>query len=669
MDWRLLNPMLTKLIFSLCFLGAYCLGTVLASERPPSPLVEFWSIPKKHTELSSHPRLVISQEDLNRLSVRIKKASPNFYPDIVAAAELGLEDAGSPLEQFWFGQRSMMMNGRLLSLVIQWHLTGERKYLESAIENVKYFEKYAAYGTGFELWDGTGAMAVALTYDLLYKDLRQEEKEFLQGLGRAFVQNWLRSTGKGDQKEQGETTAFWVRRASNWNPVCSAGPGMLALTMYEELPEAQLVLDRVFYTFRPLFEEMKKNDGAWVEGLGYWNWTIARICMFGVSYERATGKPYEDFRSKEFRKGLMSGTWFAPHQIGCGFGDNQSVRLSPVFSLASKHLGYEEEYRFHRWYRQRIEEIPNIKENKDANIFSARPLSMLMLDSERPAKPPLMKRVSKHYPHQGWGFLADQWPEPQIYASVRGGVMTGDHTHADLLSWHGVINGERMITNITKSIGEPTGYYNRKYDVFEISQASKNTLFIAGISAYTGEHPRYGLPSVETQSFSLASGPALLMDARNVFVYSGSRRRPTMVKRLFTVLGSEALLVIDRVTSRISVPVEARAFTQQKATFGDVDVLLEGETQTARMTFASNRPTVLREAVALSTYGKTEPPTMIRFQTSKKANSIVLASLLSAGSGSVELEVVEKEDRVQVRASHQNWKHLLELSLGLSRLQ
>lgn len=658
--------MLRSFVLALLMLSLTCLVPCRAGEGPSDELLRFWSIPKRHAKLAPHPRLAISQEQLDKLPEKAK--SSKVYPRIVAAAENGFVDTENPLSRYWILEQGLRMNGRLLSLAIQWHVTGNRKYLQCILATAKALKKFSAYGTGFELWDGQAALGLAMTYDIICRDLTKDQRQVLVKAGREFIHNWLRMTGKGDKAALGEKRAFWVDRISNWNPVCSAGPGMLALTMYEDIPESQLVLDRVFSTFRPIFEEMKKNGGAWVEGLGYWNWTIANVALFGISFERSTGTKHDAFRSEHFRNCLMFGSWFAPHHVPCGFGDNNGARFGFAQAVTARHLNDSNAYTFYRWYHSILEERDLARKDDPVDIFHELPLSLIMLDGKAPEPVPAIKGPSIHYPRQGWGMVADQWPSPKIYASVRGGEGSGDHIHADLLSWNGLIGGELMILNPTRAPKEPAGYYDRRFDIFDKSQASKNSLFVAGISAYSGKHPTNGFPKVHTRSFNLPGGPALLMDARDVFLYSGSRRRPKLVKRLFAVLGSDALLVLDRVESRMAVPVEARAYTQQKVTFGDTDVYLEGKSQKARMTFASNQPVILRKAVALITSGSETPPVMMRFQTVKKATSVTLASLLSAGPEKVNLQVAERNGEIEVRASTSRWRHDLKLTKTLEPL-
>jgi hypothetical protein len=296
------------------------------------------------------------------------------------------------------------------------------------------------------------------------------------------------------------------------------------------------------------------------------------------------------------------------------------------------------------------------------------PLSLLIdPDPVADAEPPATTRDLVHaYPRQGWAALADQWPKPNVYASVRGGVLGGPHTHDDLLSWNGVVGTERMVLNICRA-----GYYDsawewRAKEIYERNAASKNTLFIAGLSAYSGiprQRAGSGPAAALATSFQLPTGPALRLDATRAFVLT--RRNPRLVCRLFAVLGDRGLLVLDRVETPGANPVETRSHTEKAATFGQTDVLLRGEFETARLTFAADQPAILRRATALLTDGRQEPPTVIRWQTRGDVSQVTLASLLTRGETPVDLALGTSPTGVVVRAAAADWHTTVRLTRDL----
>ena len=613
--------------------------------------------PKRFARLAPHPRLFVAVPQIERM-VQGRPAYAEEYRQVAAAAEQGVLDAATPMREINGFQRGFMIQGRLTSLAIQWFRTKDRKYLVAANQTVAGLHDWIQPGMEVTLQEGQYMAGVAVAYDLLYNDLTPAERQVWVDFARvnclsAYLQH----------KE------WWDGRVSNWNPVCTSGVGMLALTMYEELDEAQHVLDRVQQSFEPIFADLQETHGGWAEGLGYWNWTLHYLSLFCMSYERATGEKLPGFHSPGFRETLLFGQYFVPNGVACGFGDNQHGEFSSSLFAAAEYLGYDAELSILQAYQQRHDALTRPAAPKSTGAGAADNISYgipqdLLIEPDRVTTGKaavVTKSMVLSYPKQGWGMLADQWPTPTIYAAVRGGLCAGDHTHRDLLSWHAVIGQEHMIHNIHEAAYYPTAFQRRSFEIYERSEASKNTLFVAGISACANAQ-------AHMRQFILPCGPALRLEATQAFPFGYRGCLPSLVCRLFVVIADQGLLVLDHVTSDEAVPVEARAHTTQVATFGSTDVLLEGQTEKARMTFAADRPVVLRRAAALLTEGRPEPPTMMRWQTRDSVHAVTLASLLTRGADPVVLTVETDATNVTVRIQARAWQQTVVVAADLQAL-
>jgi hypothetical protein len=127
--------------------------------------------------------------------------------------------------------------------------------------------------------------------------------------------------------------------------------------------------------------------------------------------------------------------------------------------------------------------------------------------------------------------------------------------------------------------------------------------------------------------------------------------------------------VLDRVVGSKGNAVEARAYTEKDAVFGERDVLLKGKFETARMTFAADKPACLRRASALMTLGSEAAPVMMRWQTLNTEKDVTLVTLLSRGEGKVTLDIQSHEERIMVTAGGDRWTHTVEVSTRLAPLQ
>jgi len=646
-----------------------------------------WVTPKKFDHMAPHPRLFVSSEQIERMVKGRGEDFAKLYQNVEAAANTGLRDTENPMEGVSVWSRAVLIQGRLTALAIQWHRTKDRRYLEAALKNVEAMKKWMKPDV-ITLAEGQFMAGLAVTYDLLYNDLTAEQRARMVEIAREyFAKPFLLNTAPADKgkRVEGENRSWWQGIISNWNPVSCSGGGLLALAMYEDLPEAQTMIDRVNESYQPLFDYLNKTEGGWGEGLGYWNWTMHYMSLFLVSYERATGARHEGFHSPGFRQSLTFGTYFVAHGEACGFGDNQHGNFSDSLMLAAQQLGDADSLLRLQDHAFRMRESARIKQAKQetadaeppgqevppaappagdqpVNIGYGGPQALLIAPDPIKKGMEPQQHMTKHYPEQGWGMLADQWPNPMIYASVRGGELGGAHTHEDLLSWNGVVGIEKMIHNIwTPSLkGSSAAFGPRDKDIFERRSDSKNTLFIGGIPA---SRVRTGNPRVETTTFQLPTGPALRLVATKAF-WLGSGN-PKFVCRLFTVIDDKALLVLDRVLGSKGNAVEARAYTEKDAVFGASDVLLKGKFETARMTFAADKPAVLRRASALMTLGSATPPVMMRWQTLDSERNVTMASLLSRGANPVALKVVTDTNVVTVTVNGAGWQREIKLDGAL----
>ena len=651
-----------------------------AADQSPSSLPADWITPKTLTHLAPHPRLFVSPAQIQRMVNGRGKAYADDYKQVAMAADQGVRDQKDPLSnpalykgKFKPLQRSFWMFGRLVSLADQWHITHDRRYLNAAVKNIEAMKDWLPPDGSIDLWQGQEITAIAITYDLIYNDLNPAQRKALVQFARIHcIDPFLRQT-------EPKHHTWWYGMVINWNPVCCVGAGMLALTTYEDIPESQTVIDRVNKSLKPIFDTLQKTHGGWYEGLGYWNWTVHYLSLYCMSYQRATGKVYPPFHSAGFRETLLFGSYFVPYGEECGFGDNEHGHFSSSLTAAAEMLGDKQLVKQLQDYHARFDKYSaedqkskhlsksgdkSKGKDKNDNISYSKPLELLIKpdpETRVPAAKPQKNFVSI-YPNLGWAVIADQWPRPSVYASVRGGPLgsPGSHAHDNLLSWNGVVGTERMIVSYHRDTYYGPSFGGRAWDIYERSPRAKNTIFIAGLALGLN---RRGHPHAAETTFQLPVGPALRLDAS-----SASRYSARFVCRLFVVLGHHGLLVLDRVEGA-SGPVEVRTHTMKKATFGNTDVLLKGQRETARMTFAADQPCVLHEAKDLLTDPRATPPTMMRWQTvAARANDVTMASLLTPGSDPVDLTVQTKGKIITVTAKSKGWSESVRLTTQLKAI-
>lgn len=649
---------LTLTVAAIALLAWTSLAT--AREEAGPTVVPNWATPKKFDTVSPHPRLYVSAAQLQRAVDGRGEDYTKTYQQIEKAALTGLAEADNPMPEANMMRRQIWIVGRLSAMAIQYHRTGDKRYIEASVKTIENMKDWYAPRGLWQLWHGGYSTGIAINYDLLHNDMTPQQRQRVVNFCREHViRPFLQRTGRGhNMREHGEHGSWWQGIISNWNPVCNSGAGLLAIAMYDDLDEAQTVIDRVNDSFDPIIKYLQETEGGWVEGLGYWNWTIHYMSLFYISYERAFDVEHEGFRSPGFGKTLTFVEYFVPYDEACGFGDNQHGNISNSLLAAAEQLGNTDALRRLQYYKQRYHEVREEKQaireqrqepkqaepesEKDKhqphNIGYGTANELLILpDSIIANKPaPTTEDLMHQYPVQGWGVLADRWPRPNAYIAYRGGQLGGAHTQDDLLTWHGLVGNEVMVKNIYSGHVSQNSYGSRRTEIFEVSSRSKNSLFVGGLGP-TGS--RHGPAKANTTQYKLPTGPMAVLEATRAI--NTTRNRPRYVARAFLIINDRGVLVLDRVIapSGGGQPVEVRTYTPRHATFGKTDVLLEGEFQTARMTFASNVESTLSRHTALMTFPRPDAPTMIRWQTNGKEKSTVMASLLSRGADPVEMTI------------------------------
>jgi hypothetical protein len=273
---------------------------------------------------------------------------------------------------------------------------------------------------------------------------------------------------------------------------------MLALAMHEELPQADEMIARAVESVEPCVGEIRAANGAWPEGIGYWNYGMRYFYMFALSHERATGTRSKWFNGKAIRASLDFPMRFAPYPgVGMSFGDVNHWKPMPFHYAAAARMDCPmtiAELELHARAPQPGPAWPDAAE-------------MLCLHpGARTKKPPTVTPYLHHYKGQDWVAMADKLPKPALYVTVRGGTTEVPHAHTDLTSLHAAVGDEHLLV----SLG-PNGYLDstfspRRWELFEMGPASKNVLLLNGVGIVRPSR-------VTTRSQTTTWGPAVHLDA------------------------------------------------------------------------------------------------------------------------------------------------------------
>jgi hypothetical protein len=567
-------------------------------------------------QLNAHPRLYASRQQLERLR------AVTDHPLLTKAVEKVSKDAVEFLkgETFEYDKgthnahliRARIMQGRIVTLLVEHFRTGDVRYRDAVIRHVEEMDRWTHWSwiaerqskndpkDIFDLSYGENSTTLAIAYDWLHASLNDEQRKRFVDIARrrSFVPFLYNTEKKTEEKNR----SWWFGKPdTNWNTVCAGGAGMLALAMYEEAPEAIEVIKRAEISIGSYMRHLTATSGAWPEGIGYWNYGMRYGYMYILSHEKATNREHPLMQLPEAQSTLSFPIHFCPKGIPCSFGDVN--RWSPLpFHYAAAE----------RFKRDDLVALLDSFFNPatDADDTWPNDAEMLVLHP-RTAKKILEKPITTPYAqlYQGldWGILADRWPDPNLYVSVRGGSTKVPHTHLDLMSFHLIFGGQKMVHNLGVDEYLDTTFGPRRFDLFETSAPSKNTILINGVGI-TQES------EVATELIKSGDIQGIRIEATEAFGKSRDGNAASFGGRLFVLLNRDTILIIDRIETKFPARMETRFHTYAQSEIRKDSAQLVSQDVKMNVIFASNVPSVLTSAQdALTTPGKV--PTVVRWCT------------------------------------------------------
>ncbi|TDE03095.1 heparinase II/III family protein [Jiangella asiatica] len=558
--------------------------------------------------------------------------------------------------------RARRMQGRMLTLVAQWQRTRDARFRDAAVACLDAIDQWEYWSwitwrmndprtdAIFDLSYGENSATLAFAYDLLYHDLSPAERERVADIAqRRALGPLIRIFGR-------EAPWWFGKPDTNWNPVCAGGAGLLALAFRDELPEAKRVLELTEESLDPFFRALGETNGGCPEGLGYWNYGMRYAFLYLISSERATGGKHRLLRTDTVRASLSFPLDFCPHGTACSFGDGNHWVPLPAHRAAAEHLG--------AWEVARV--LDDLSADIDLTVdyqnWATAAETVLWAPQPVPAdakpdhgNPPHAEPLVTVYEGLGWARVADRWPSPDFYLSIRGGTTEVPHGHLDLLSFHAVVGDERLIENVTPAEYLDTTFGPRRYELFEMLPQSKNVPLVNGVGIARPAR-------VDPVPVHWASAAGVRLDATSAF--GGGRDDEPLLAyggRLFLMLGSAGALVVDRLELANEGRVESRLHTRARVERTATGARLVGERHRLTVALAASHPFGLTVAATVPTTPG-DDATVLRWCGPQELGvDYWSAALLVPGDAdtAVELEPGAGGARVSVRIGGQRTRVLL----------
>ncbi|MHC4884041.1 MAG: heparinase II/III domain-containing protein [Planctomycetota bacterium] len=605
----------------------------------------------KKQSLAPHPRLFVTRQATE--SLKQEPAEP--FGKACRTAVLAQAQRFARMPELQYPRnihnehliRAREVQGRIVTLLTAWEMTGKARYRSAAVDYVRMMGAWDGWSwitwrngdthpeSIFDLSYGENSATLAIAFDWLHATLSPEEKKLFVSIAK----RWSFAAGR---KHGRPGRAWWYgSSSSNWNTVCAGGLGMLALAMYEEVPAAKKLLPLMEASIKPFFDHLKVSDGAWPEGIGYWNYGMYYGFMYLLSCESATGKKHPAFRIPQFKKTLAFPIEFCPNGVGCSFGDVNHWAPMPLHLAVARRVGVKGTVSALR--RLAAKNPPSAKTMGPGWPTAA---YWCLFFGDEPVKQSGKRApVTKLYRGQDWGVLSDDLLAPTRAMTVRGGTTKVPHGHLDLLSFHCVVGSESMITNLAPAEYLDTTFSPRRWDLFEMRPDAKNTIFVNGVGILPDSS------CTRTEFLRTKGASAIRMDVSEAFGTMRDGKVADFAGRVILFVRDTYWIVVDRVAAKQLARLESRMHSLAQVKTGKGRAALKRGKESLRITCASTQPSTLVMAAGAPTTTRIEAATMLRWMTDKIHAETVHAAVLNPGTESRGVEVVQEGKTIVVEVT------------------
>lgn len=430
--------------------------------------------------IAEHPRLLLSVQDERILKENIQK-----NPSLAAVHEHIIKQCDgmlntSPVSRVMQGKRLLAVSRtalkRIFYLSYGYRMTGESKYLIRAEREMNAACEFSDWNPSHFLDVGEMALAIAIGYDWLYKDLSE--------LSRDKARKALKS--KAFEPSKVGSYNWFLTNKANWNQVCNAGLSIAAMAIYEGAKKESVeMIERCLESIK-LPMEAYGPDGNYTEGYMYWSYGTDFQTLLLASFETALGSDKDLHKIKGFMETaeymlFMSGT----NGLCFNYADsynNEGPRPSMFwFAQKSKNpsLLYKEIQMLaggaylKSFGEDRLLPMTMIFANMENFEHVAPPEKKIWLGAG--ATPVTMIRTA-------WGSSDDR------YVGIKAGKAGESHGHMDAGSFVYDALGVRWAADLGMQSYEPLeakgidlwnmGQNSQRWEVFRLSNKAHNTLTI-----------------------------------------------------------------------------------------------------------------------------------------------------------------------------------------------
>ena len=270
---------------------------------------------------AEHPRVLANSQSFEKIKALYEsdREVKEACDVIINMAHSWRSKSTRPLAKYEMSDASRMLSPiydcgyTVIACAFAYRITGETQYAQRAWDEIANF----CDDTAWPDWNpyhmigvGEAMFNCAIAYDWLYDWLSEDQKTIIREavVDKAWRHYWndingitvADTLGKRpnapyqSEEEELVRSSMWreYTRDNNWSFIIYGGAVMSALAMIDEMPEESgAIIESALSSAKGAFEGYAP-DGAWFEGMGYWDYASQFMVYMLSTLENSCGTDY-----------------------------------------------------------------------------------------------------------------------------------------------------------------------------------------------------------------------------------------------------------------------------------------------------------------------------------------------------------------------------------------